>query len=982
MTKPSPDSPELLARPQAYRFGRCELRPEERVLLVDGEPASIGGRALDVLLALVELRGRVVSKDELLERVWRGLQVEENNLSTQVSLLRRLVGRDTIATVSGLGYRFTAVVESVDGHPTASDAAAADTQAPAATADDVLHFGRLEWRPGARAVVVDRQRADIGSRAIDLLAVLLSERHRVVPKRELLERVWPGMVVEENNLQVQVSALRKLLGQEAVATIPGRGYRFTMQPSGVEALPPPAAPPTIEARTNLPNVPQALIGRSDDLRQIEALLKAHRLVTLVGAGGIGKTRAAQALGRLQLTRFEHGVWWVGLGALASPGEVAPAIAAALRVQLTSGDAAEAVRQLALSLQSRNTLIVLDNCEHVIGEVAHIAAAVLDAAERVTLMATSQEPLRIEREQVFRLGGLEVPAAGASLEQARLCGALALLEQRAHATSARFALTEPMLPAAIQLCRQLDGIPLAIEMAAARLPQLGVAALQAALGERLEWLHSGLRNAPARQQTLRATLDWSWSLLGSPEQAVLRRLAVFSGNFRLDAAQRVASDVTPEPWAVADAMATLVERSLLQVDDNDPPRYRLLETVRLYAEEQLLAHRETERAKAAHMHLMAAIGDEAERAYWTRPDSPWLARYGPEYDDLHAAFVNACEAHDATAGAATLDALYRLDEARAMALPLSARLPAAHTLLAHADAAAALRIRLVLASLFVSRVPLEGMSRLEMAQQAVQLARSLGDTSALYRALMTSVLQATVAGEEAIATQALAEAQALEAPSWPARLKWFGAFHLVVRQALRGESRAAMASQQTVLACAEAAGSAIHAMGARAGVADLSLMCGDAEQAIRLGVKVVEEARALGQDPHLTTALINLCAAHVVTGNLTAAGHVAHEAVGLAWRFRRIGDLVDHVSFLAAKQGRVEDSLLLGGFADAWWAQAQYAREGNEAAASRGVLALGEEALGAAEAARLRKLGAQLDDAQARHLVQECIAAARALQRPA
>ena len=980
MTKRSTETANRPTPVQAYRFGRCELRPGERVLQVDGEPANIGGRGFDVLLALVELRARVVGKDELLERVWPGLQVEENNLSTQVSLLRRLVGRDTIATVSGLGYRFTAAVQCLYRLSEPADAAALGSQATPVppAADEVRRFGGLEWRPGARAVILDGRRAEMGSRAMDLLGVLVAERHRVVSKQELLERVWPGMVVEENNLQVQVSALRKLLGQDAVATTPGRGYRFTMQPSVPEPPALPAEAPATPARTNLPYAQEALIGRAEELDELRQLLPANRLVTLVGAGGIGKTRVAQALARMQVARFSHGVWWVDLGSLASPGECVPAIAAAVRVQLGSGGAAKAVQQLATALQSRGTLIVLDNCEHLVAEVAHIAEAILGGADQVTLVATSQEPLRIDGEQVFRLGGLKVPAPQASLEEARQCGALRLLEQRSRAATSRFQLTEAVLPEAIDLCRQLDGIPLAIEMAAARLPQLGMSALRTALGARLQWLRSGLRNAPARQQTLRATLDWSCSLLGSAEQAVLRRLAIFSGSFRLDAAQRVASDDALDGWAVAEVMATLVERSLLQVNDEDPPRYRLLETTRLYAVEQLHAHGEADTAKAAHMRLMAATGDEAEEAYWTTPDHPWLARYAPDYDDLHAAFARACEISDATAGAATLDALYRLDEARVMALPTGGRLSAACALLPHADAAAAVRIRLVLASLFVSREPMEGTSRLALAERAVEQARSLDDRSRLYRALMTSVLHGTIAGDERIATHALAEAQALEQPSWPARLRWFGAYHRVVRHALRGESAAALSSLQTVLTCAETAGSAIHAMGARAGMADLALMCGDAEQAIRLGVCVVDEAQELGQDPHLTTALTNLCAAFVVDGNLQAAAEFADEALELAWRYHRIGDLVDHVSFLAARQGRFEDSLMLVGFADAWWSAAQYAREGNEAAASRCAMALGEEALGAGEAARLRQLGAQLNDITAKRLTQACVSAARAL----
>jgi predicted ATPase/DNA-binding winged helix-turn-helix (wHTH) protein/class 3 adenylate cyclase len=978
----------LRAGPPIYRFGRCELRPEERMVLVEGRPAKLAPRALDVLLALVEARERVVTKNELLDRVWPGLQVEENNLSTQVSVLRRLVGSDAIATVSGRGYRLAVPVTCVDGprEPAAGPAgklAGAPTEGRCA-----LRFGALEWRPDERVAMLAGHRAELGSRAIDLLDLLIAERHRVISKRELLEKVWPGMVVEENNLQVQVSTLRKMLGQDAVATVPGFGYRFTMaqeaddRSTAIGAAPveaaPMAAPPEPPGRTNLPHAMEALFGRADDLEQLDHLLASHRLLTLLGPGGIGKTRAAQALARMQADRFPHGAWWVDLGALSSPDEVVPAIAVATRAQLGAGDAA---LQLALALESRHTLIVLDNCEHLIEEVARIAKAVLEVASKAQLLATSQEPLRLEGEQVFRLGGLPLPRAGASLEEAHRCGAMMLLERRAQAASSSFALTEQVLPATIDICRQLDGIPLAIEMAAARLPQLGARALQAALAERLQWLRNSLRTAPARHKTLRATLDWSCSLLGTDEQVVLRRLAVFAASFRLEAAQRVASDVGLDGWAVAEALSTLVERSLVQVvAGEDPPRYRLLETMRLYADEQLEAHGEKASAQIAHMQLMAAIGTEAEAAYWNTPDTPWLKRYECEYDDLHAAFVHACTVKDAAAGAATLDALYRVDELHLLPIALRTRLPAANALLAHADESSELRIRLVLGSLFIAQMPVEGVSKREVVRQAAALARRLGDASRLYRALMSIVLHGTIAAEEDIALPALAEADALEEPSWPARLKWFGAVHRTFHHVLRGDSAAAMVSVRAELALAEQAGSSVQAFAARAGAADISLMCGDAGEAIRLGTDVVAELRVLGRDAHLATALSNLCAAFVAAGEPDKAAEVAAEAIELVWRHERAGYMLDHLSLLAAKEGCFENSLLMIGFSDTWYAGAQYAREGNEAAAVRSAMALNAQAMGAIESARIRKLGAQQSLAAAKQLALSCVGVQRKAAR--
>jgi predicted ATPase/DNA-binding winged helix-turn-helix (wHTH) protein len=993
-TEPQPGPDGLV-----YRFERCELRPGERLLQVGGESVNLGPRAFDVLLALVEGCSRVVSKSEMLERDSPDQQVEEHNLAMQISLLRRLVGRQVIATVPGRGYRLATSVAceheparpvrtqlvTSDAEPSTDTAPPAGSPRSPPTHGAALRFGRLEWRPNEALALLDGRRAEIGSRAVRVLEVLIRERHRVVSKGELLQRVWPDAVVEENTLQAQVSALRKLLGQEAVATISGRGYRFTMRlaedhatPTGLPIASRTATVREAQIRTNLPYAMEALFGRAEDLEQLERLLAAHRLVTIVGAGGIGKTRAAQALAREQAARFQHGAWWVDVGALASPDELAPAIAAAARVQMGAGDA---VRQLALALQPRHTLIVLDNCEHLVESVARIAATVLDGAEMVRLLATSQEPLHIEGEQLYRLSGLHVPPAGASLDEARCSGALMLLERRAQAGSGDFALTDPMVPAAVELCRQLDGIPRAIEMAAARLPQLGATALQTALGERLQWLRSSVRAAPTRQQTLRAALDWSFSLLGAREQAVLRRLSSFAGSFRLESAQRVAAELGLDGWAVADAMSTLVERSLIQVvGDEDTPRYRLLETMRLYSNEQLRAHGETACAQAAHMRVMAAIGNEAEQSYWTTPDDPWRARYEPEYDDLHSAFTHACKIHDAAAGAATLDALYRLDELRELPIALGVRLAPAHALLSHADAAAELRIRLVIGALFVAQIPTEGISKLEAVRPAADLARRLQDPARLYRALMSIVVHGTVAGDGKLAAPALAEAEALEDDLWPARLKWFGAIHRSIHCALRGDSAGAMESLRRELTYATQAGSLLQASSARASTADISLMCGDFEAAIRLGGAVVEEARSQGRDHLLAAALANLCAALVVGDDLRRAAEVAAEAIDPVWRYNRIGYLLDHLSLLAAKQGHFEDSLRLIGFTDAWWSKAQYAREGNEAAAVRGAMVLNERALGAREAARIRKLGASHSLEAARQLALSCVGARGEVER--
>lgn len=934
----------------------------------------LGARATDMLIFLVESGGRLLAKQELLAKVWPGLDVEEGNLAVQVSTLRRHLGSDCIATIPGLGYRFAMTVESIDEvqTPTAGTAVFRPQTKEAA----VMYLGALEWHPEQRLALIDGSPADLGSRAVELLAVLIAERHRVVLKQELLERVWPGLVVEENNLPVHVSALRKLLGQGAVITIPGRGYRFGLDSSQSEVPPPRPVPAERSRQTNLAGSAEALIGRAADIDSLAELLTMHRVVSIVGAGGMGKTRVAQAVAGSIVDRFAQGAWWVDLGALTEANAIAPAIAAAARVQLGPGDSAV---QLASTLEARQILLVLDNCEHLVDAVSQIAATLLETADGLRILATSQEPLRLRAEQVFRLEALDVPLPGASLDEARRSGALSLLERRAQAVSRRFVLTEAVLPAASELCRQLDGIPLAIEMAAARLPQLGPRALLSALGERLTWLKSGIRTAPARQQTLRAMLDWSHSLLNANEQAVLRRLGVFAGSFPLEAARRVGSSPSVDEWVLDEALAALVERSLVQVSNDDPPRYRLLETTRLYAREQLELHGEAESAALAHMMLMADTGSEVEEAYWVQPDEYWLSRYLPEYDDLQAAFVRACAMQDVSCVARTLDALHRMDELQDLHTAIAPRVAAAQRLIGCglADADAGLRIRLVIAATFLMQKTLEGVSKFQAAEEAAVLARRLGDRRRLYRALFAIVVHATVAGDEAAMAAALEEANAMEDPTWPPRLLWSGALNLTFHFAMRSDTEGVMRSTRAELAYARRAGSPYQMASARINLAEATSMSGDKQEAVRLGYEVIAEAKALGRPENLAMGIANLCGALIASGNLRAAGELAPEAIALAWRHGRIGYLLDHLSSFAAQSGRFEVAQQLIGFTDAWWTRMQYRREGNEAAAVAHAMALSESALGTVEASKCRDLGARLDEAAVEQVARACVEAVSA-----
>jgi predicted ATPase/DNA-binding winged helix-turn-helix (wHTH) protein len=503
-------------------------------------------------------------------------------------------------------------------------------------------FSRFEVRPQQRQLLVDGQPVVVGARAFDLLLALLARRDRLVSKNELFDAVWPGRVVEDNNLVVQVGTLRKLLGPEAISTIPGRGYCFTAQPQDGDTSPPPAAAPAALAPLAGVEALLPLIGREDDLLALAAVLSAHRLVTISGPGGMGKTRVARQLAQDRQSAFEQGMTWVDLTGLAEPALVAPAVARALGLQLGAGDP---LAGLLTWLQSRRQLLVIDNAEHLLDAVAALVRAVLEAAPGVHLLVTSQAPLREAGERVYRLGALDVPDGDVTPAEAMSHGAVALFVERAQAADRNFTLSPAHCAGVVAICRQLDGLALAIELAAARVPLLGVQGLASALDARLQWLTGGRRNAPARQQTLRAALEWTCELLGEAERKVLRRLAVFAGGFTLDMARAVAADDAAtaaagapvlDGWDVAEALAVLVERSLVAADTATLPRYALLESPRAYALEMLDRAGETAWARKRHALHFAARYASASEDWLRMSDADWLAAYPVEAENIRVA----------------------------------------------------------------------------------------------------------------------------------------------------------------------------------------------------------------------------------------------------------------------------------------------------------------------------------------------------------
>lgn len=515
--------------------------------------------------------------------------------------------------------------------------------------ESVFRFGRCELRAAERVLLVDGAPAKLGARAFDILLALIERRERAVARPELMQIVWPRVIVEENNLQVHMVALRKLLGPTTIATIPGRGYRFTaplLDDAAATSAATPASDrsPLAVATTNLPADPVPLFGRAGDAQAVATLLDGARLVTLVGPGGVGKTRLAQAVAQQLAPRFADGVWLVDLAPLTEPGPLPAAVALALGIALPGADPRA---ELVAALRGRQMLLLLDNCEHLIEAVGSLVQALLAATAGVRVLATSQEVLKTLGEQVYRLASLAVPARDDDAE-ALGYGAVRLFVERVRALEPSFAPTGATLAGVVDICRRLDGMALAIELAAARVPLLGVDGVRERLGERLRVLTNGARGALPKHQTLRAAFDWSWALLAPLDQVVFRRLGVFTGGFTMELAQSVVADETLDRWAVLDHLGTLVDKSLVVAEGAARPRYRLLETARAYALEQLGQAQETAIFLRAHARAMRDLFERTlAPASGSPPDEMLAERWAVERDNLRAAMEWAVAEGDAS-----------------------------------------------------------------------------------------------------------------------------------------------------------------------------------------------------------------------------------------------------------------------------------------------------------------------------------------------
>ncbi|MEH2567900.1 putative ATPase/DNA-binding winged helix-turn-helix (wHTH) protein [Bradyrhizobium sp. AZCC 2289] len=485
----------------------------------------------------------------------------------------------------------------------------------------------------------------IGGRAFEIIEVLVQSAGELVTKNDLSARVWPGAIVEDNTLQFHISAIRKAFGRdrEMLKTASGRGYRLlgawtsrqedtsSADSIDLEPMQSPAEP----FQTNLPAAASELVGRTIAVQDLRALLSAYRVVTLTGPGGIGKTRLALEVARGLFPSFQSDVRLVELVSLSDPGLVPTAVAGVLGLKL-GGDEIFA-ESVARAIGARKLLLVLDNCEHVIDAAARLAETIVRMCPRTTILATSREILKIEGEHVYRVPPLDVPSQYEEPGNIPGHSAVQLFIATTRALYSEFTPDGENLTAIAAICRRLDGIPLAIDLAAARVATLGLQQVAAGLDNRLGMLIGGRRTALPRHQTLRATLDWSYELLPEFERLVMRRLAVFAGDFTAEAASSVAADGEVAASEAVCSLANLVTKSLVMVEVGSViAHYRLHETTRAYALEKLAEGGEFEQVARRHAKYYRDLFESAETELETLPAPAWLARYGRQIGQVRAA----------------------------------------------------------------------------------------------------------------------------------------------------------------------------------------------------------------------------------------------------------------------------------------------------------------------------------------------------------
>jgi len=811
---------------------------------------------------------------------------------------------------------------------------------------------RLERGP---VLLCDDQPVALGQRALALLTLLIEHRGETVSKADIFAAVWPGLSVSEANLTSQIWALRQALGDtkrpfQWIVSVSARGYRFIGPVSSGSEISPVAA---ADHHPSLPRPLTRLFGRADDLVTVRTTLHRTGLVTLVGPGGIGKTRLALELALAARDDFPDGIVFVDLSVIRDSALVPQRIATALGIDL-KGDMPPG-EQIARRLKPRAMLIILDNCEHMLDSVAPLAESILQEQSPVRLLATSREALACNGEQVYRLPLLPVPnGTVVSAAEALSAASVALLVDRAQAADLHFTLTDDLADPAAAICRRLDGLPLALEMAGALAPSFGLKSIERHLAKASRLPRSGSPTTSPRHRSLNTLLDWSAALLSEDQRTLLYRLGVFPAHFTLDAVEAIATEDS------ADALTALVRKSLVTIKStHEPARYRLLETIRTYARQKLAESGELDAMRLRHARYLGQILTQARQEWETASDRVFFENYAPLIDDMRSALDWSLKTDSAIPlGLIIVGQSWPLwpmanlaPEGRRWAEEAAAVMPAATP----EDIAAP--VWFAVGSLTGERALDRAIDTLRRAADGFH---RLGETALHGHALAGLGQVLALCGRATDARQVLDAAGIVLASIRESRIHATYAISLGMLHSGTGAWSESRREYQRAAHILLRIGADRMATAALYNLADAIWAEGRLDEAIEAMREAVEYARRCGSMGFLGAAIGGLAAILIARGDLDEALDAARDAYPLCREDEYVDWLFDHLALRAAKLGRPKDAALLWGYAE----RNGQDRQPNEQTAIDALQALLRSNLTQEQIESLKDSGRRLSDEQA------------------
>ena len=843
------------------------------------------------------------------------------------------------------------------------DAIRATLQLQQALADPEATSGvTLSVRCGVHMGTVERRDNDYFGGPVNRAARIMNAAHggQVLLSHAVVDRVRGRLPSEVSLRDLGSVRLKDLSTPERVYQLvhPQLRHEFPTLRS-LEATP-----------NNLPQQVSSFIGRERELVEIKRLLPGKRLLTLVGVGGIGKTRLALQVAAEVIDAYRDGVWLVEFASIRDPLLLPTSVAQVLGVQEKSG--APLTDTLCAHLKARQLLLVLDNCEHLLDACATLADTILRGAADTTILATSREPLHVPGEQTYPLQTLSLAEPSANAEVIARAEAVQLFVERARRQLPGFALTAVRAPAVAELCVHLDGIPLAVELAAARVRSLSIEQINARLNDRFKLLTGGARTALPRQQTLRATLDWSFDLLREQERVVLRRLAIFAGGFTLEAASAVASDAAIDEFAIIDLLSQLVARSLVVADTNEVnTRYRLLETTHAYALEKLAEAEEIDILQRRRVQYFRDLFECAPDDWERLPDAEWRARYQPELDNVRAALDWAFGGGgdpaigvELSSGAGELWYWLALEHEGQQRLEAALASIASQT--SESDQA---RLWRWLGEMWAMERPTQAVAAYE---RAIELHRRVGDGSVPGHLFVWLGELLTLMGRVEQAVSVLAEAfSALERKGTQKTWGHYFLFSGFVKT-MTGDLAAARIDYERGVSLARSTGAERLMLGGLTFLADLAWETGDLDMAFagfREAAALIRN-RAMTPKGLLGLCLTNLAGIHTERGELAEALAAAREGLPLRKEEGYSWGAFDHLALRAALAGKRASAARLAGYADAAYAAKATPRQANETRARDRLQTLLRETFAGDELERLLAEGAAMSEEEAVHLALE------------